>query len=175
MSNGDWRLLRGWGWRLVSISVHAMLYSLLQEGEHILAIHMPVSRDRETDACPQCQGLTCFHSLTAPPTVSSYITPSPSPGPLPAFIGLFLSFSTLALHPTDRCPPPPIIHLWFLLCNSALFLFQCRSSWTEAMDARLDDFSKEFLWGAWYSKGASFERTGADRILQGRLSINGAV
>lgn len=55
----------------------------------------------------QCQGLARFHSLTAPPTVSSYITPSPSPGPLPAFIGLFLSFSpTLALHPTDRRLPP---------------------------------------------------------------------
>lgn len=41
-------------------------------------------------------------SLTVPPTVCSYITPSPSAGPLPAFIGLFLSFSTLALHPTDH-------------------------------------------------------------------------
>lgn len=56
-------------------------------------------RDGGTDACPRCQGLSFFPSLTAPPTASSYITPSPSPGPLPAFIGLFLSFSTLAFSP----------------------------------------------------------------------------
>lgn len=65
-----------------------------------LAACMPgFRRDGGTDACPQCQGSLAFLSLTAPPTASSYIIPSPSPGPLPAFIGLFLSFSTLAFSP----------------------------------------------------------------------------
>lgn len=84
-------------------------------------------RDRETDACPQCPGLNCFQSLTAPPTVWSYITPSLSAGPLPAFIGLFLSFSTLALHPTDRClsPQSSIADLYTVYFNAG---HDCHSS-----------------------------------------------
>lgn len=75
-------------------------------------------------------------SLTAPPTVCSYITPSPSAGPLPAFIGLFLFFSTLALHSTDRCLSPNHLLLIFWNHNSVLLFPVCRGHFgTETMKA----------------------------------------
>lgn len=78
-------------------------------------------------------------SLTAPPTVCSYITPSPSAGPLPAFIGLFLSFSTLALHPTDRCLSPN--HPLLIFCTIILFFrFQCTGDILGLKPRRLDHF-----------------------------------
>lgn len=93
-----------------SLSMQCCRARLQARGELTLAIYTPVLRDGGTDACPQCQGLACVLSLTAPPTASSYITPSPSPGPLPAFIGLFLSFSTFAFSPhwlLPLLPPSP--------------------------------------------------------------------
>lgn len=167
MSNGDWGELQGgWGGR-ASPSMPCYI-ARSWEGEHTLAAHTAVLRDGGTDACPQCQGLACFLSLTAPPTASSYITPSPSPGPLPAFIGLFLSFSTLAFSPHWLLPFPPISHRWFLLSNSSsFFLFQRRYSWTEDVNAGLDMCWTEFLCGAHSHVTAreqgSFERTGPDR------------
>lgn len=101
MSNGDWELPRGRGWLLLRISKHS-IQPFTGKGARIG--HMQACFKRQM--LVQCQGLACFHSLTAPPTVCSYITPSPSAGPLPAFIGLFLVFSTLALHPADRCLSP---------------------------------------------------------------------
>lgn len=101
MSNGDWELPRGRGWLLLRISKHS-IQPFTGKGARIG--HMQAFFKRQM--LVQCQGLACFHSLTAPPTVCSYITPSPSAGPLPAFIGLFLVFSTLALHPADRCLSP---------------------------------------------------------------------
>lgn len=97
-----WEYGGGSGHR-ASLSMPCYMAFYRKEGKRTLAFHTPVFRDRETDACPQCQGLARSHSLTASPTVSSYITPSPFPSPLPAFIGLFLSFSTLALHLADHC------------------------------------------------------------------------
>lgn len=110
-------------------------------------------------------------TLTAPPTVCSYVTPSPSAGPLPAFIGLFLAFSTLALHPTDRWLPPPII-LCGSLCHNCVFPFQCAFQrghfWTETMKGG------SFPWRSIKVDITSL-KTGLCRIPQGVLQTSGAV
>lgn len=78
-------------------------------------------------------------TLTAPPTVCSYVTPSPSAGPLPAFIGLFLAFSTLALHPTDRwlSPQSSFVALSAII---VFFPFQCAGDISGQKPWRLDHF-----------------------------------
>lgn len=117
---------------------------------------MPVLRHGGTDACPQCQGLSCFLCLTAPPTAYSYITPAPFPGPLPVFNGLFLSFSALAFSPhwllLSPLPSPQPHHP--LRMN--------------AMNARLDIFSTVFLcllYTICIIQKGSFERTGFNRAV----------
>lgn len=144
---------------------------------------MPVLRDGGTDACPQCKGLACFLSLTAPPTASSYITPSPSPGPLPAFIGLFLSFSTLAFSPHWLLilPPPrlPIIHRWFVLFHSSSFYSNVDTpgvkTWMPGCMFSLQSCSCGKHLHDTARKQGSFKRTGPDRIPQTGLYINEAV
>lgn len=108
-------------------------------------------------------------TLTAPPTVCSYITPSPSAGPLPAFIGLFLAFSTLALHPTDRWLSPPIILCGSFCHNCVLSFPMCRGHFgTETMKAG------SFPWRSIKVDITSL-KTGLCRIPQGVLQTSGVV
>lgn len=108
-------------------------------------------------------------SLTAPPTVRSYITPSPSAGPLPAFIGLFLSFSMLALHPTDRCLSPNHALLIFLHHNSVLSFPMSRGHCgTKTMKA------ESFPWSSIKVDITSLKR-GLRRISQGVLQTSEAI
>ena len=111
----------GWGWWWVfSIFIHTVCYGpFIGRGRTYWSLSCLVS-EMEGQMLVQCQSLACSPSLTAPPTPSSYITPSPSPGPLPAFIGLFISFSTFSFSPHWLLLfPPNIIPHWMLLCMSS--------------------------------------------------------
>lgn len=99
---------RGWWW--VSIFIHATPSSpFIGRGAHTGRSHVCFKRwrDRCLSTVSGPLSLTGFLSLTAPPTASSYITPSPSPGPLP-LLAYFSLFQPKHVRPTDCCFPPNI-------------------------------------------------------------------
>lgn len=150
MSNGDWGELGGWG---VMVGVRFHPHPFTGRGAHIS--HSRACFKRWRGRCLSTVSVPLlFLSLTAPPTASSYITPSPSSGPLPAFIGLFLSFSTFAFLP--YWPPHPS-----LLNSGSYFIEKCNKcpcsfTWTPGWILSPQSFMGCTF--TWYSKEAMILR-----------------